>query len=105
MQAATVVVRLKREKGVVTQGCDVYIGRACLRGGWTLPRSKWANPFPAQKHGTTVHANNQYEEYLLARPDLLADLHELRGKILGCWCKPKACHGDVLARLANALPE
>jgi hypothetical protein len=24
-----------------------------------------------------------------------------RGKVLGCWCAPKACHGDVLARIAD----
>ena len=23
-------------------------------------------------------------------------MHELNGKILGCWCKPKQCHGDTL---------
>jgi hypothetical protein len=32
---------------------------------------------------------------------LLHDLHELKGKILGCWCSPKSCHGDVLSELAN----
>ena len=26
-------------------------------------------------------------------------LPELKGKSLGCWCKPEACHGDVLVRL------
>lgn len=26
---------------------------------------------------------------------------ELRGKVLGCWCAPKMCHGDVLAELAE----
>jgi len=25
----------------------------------------------------------------------------LRGKILGCYCAPLACHGDILARIAN----
>lgn len=28
----------------------------------------------------------------------------MRGKTLVCWCKPEACHGDVLAELA-ALPD
>jgi len=32
----------------------------------------------------------------------MAALPELRGKVLGCWCAPKACHGDVLVSLANA---
>ena len=36
------------------------------------------------------------------RFDLLAQLHTLKGKRLACWCKPKACHGDVLAKLADA---
>lgn len=26
---------------------------------------------------------------------------ELKDQILGCWCKPLACHGDVLARIAD----
>ena len=30
---------------------------------------------------------------------------ELRGKVLGCWCSPKACHGDVLAEIANSMPQ
>jgi hypothetical protein len=24
--------------------------------------------------------------------------------VLGCWCAPKACHGDVLASIANDEP-
>jgi hypothetical protein len=31
----------------------------------------------------------------------MADIGELTGKVLGCWCAPKACHGDVLVKLAN----
>ncbi len=45
----------------------------------------------------------KFEEYLLTRPDLLRDLKaELQGKVLGCWCKPAKCHGDVLARYADS---
>lgn len=32
---------------------------------------------------------------------LLKDLHELKGKTLGCFCKPLSCHGDILVRLAD----
>jgi len=28
-----------------------------------------------------------------------SDLDSLRGKNLGCWCKPDACHGDVLLEI------
>lgn len=72
---------------------DVYIGRG----------SKWGNPFHIGRNGTRAEVIEKYEVYFLRRSDLLAALHELRGKILGCHCAPCACHGDVLARLANAV--
>ena len=28
---------------------------------------------------------------------------ELKGKKLGCFCKPKACHGDVIAEWLNKM--
>jgi hypothetical protein len=28
---------------------------------------------------------------------------ELKGKTLGCFCKPLACHGDVLAYIADSI--
>lgn len=31
----------------------------------------------------------------------LSELEELYGKRLGCWCKPKRCHGDALAEAAE----
>lgn len=103
------VVRLQRKGGQVVQSCDVYIGRRWTMGGWNLPQSKWANPFTARKAGSAAEAVRLYEEdHLSKRPDLLAELGELRGKTLGCWCKKKPsdpCHGDVLVRLVNATPE
>jgi hypothetical protein len=30
---------------------------------------------------------------------------ELRGKVLGCWCKPLDCHGDVLKAVADETAE
>ena len=60
------------------------------------------NPFVIGKDGTRDEVIKKYEAWLLAQPALLAALPELRGKTLGCWCAPQACHGDVLARLAEA---
>ena len=40
---------------------------------------------------------------ILNRPELLDALHELKGKRLGCYCKPAACHGDVLVELVKEL--
>lgn len=70
---------------------DVYIGRP----------SKWGNPFVIGKHGSRTEVITKYEIWLLYQSDLIASLHELRGKCLGCWCAPAPCHGDVLVRLAN----
>lgn len=33
----------------------------------------------------------------------MKDLHELKGKVLGCWCAPNSCHGDVLTELADLI--
>jgi hypothetical protein len=71
---------------------DVYIGRP----------SKWGNPFVIGRDGTRDDVIARYEAWLLEQPELVAALPELAGKTLGCWCAPRACHGDVLARLANA---
>lgn len=30
-------------------------------------------------------------------------LHELNGKVLGCWCAPGPCHGDVLVELFETM--
>ena len=38
-----------------------------------------------------------------ARARMLAEIGELKGKNLACWCKPgDPCHGDVLLSLARA---
>ena len=79
------VVHCKREPH------DLYIGRP----------SKWGNPFVIGQDGTREQVVAKYEAWLLTQPELMEALPELKGKVLGCWCSPRACHGDVLARLAN----
>ena len=102
LRVMTMVVRLKRRNGELIQGCDVYIGRQISRGGWDLPASKWANPFTVAACGTAAEAVRRYEAYVRGKPELMASVRELRGKVLGCWCKPGPCHGDVLVALADA---
>lgn len=79
---------------------DVYIGRP----------SKWGNPFTHKKDNKTlakhiVSSRNEaieaYREWINNGEGkyLLNDLHELKDKVLGCWCKPQPCHGDILAEL------
>ena len=71
---------------------DVYIGRG----------SVWGNPFTV-KEMCREAAIEAYREYITKqldqRPELVTQLLALKGKRLGCFCKPKACHGDVLLDL------
>lgn len=64
-------------------------------------RTKWGNPFIIPRHGDRATVIAKYRDWIKTRPDLLAALHELRGKDLMCWCAPLACHGDVLIELCN----
>jgi len=65
--------------------------------------SKWGNPFVIGRDGTRIEVITKYLAHLERHPELLAALHELRGLRLGCWCKPRDCHGDILAELADSL--
>lgn len=81
----TSVVHCKRSQ------YDVYIGRP----------SKWGNPFEIGKDGNRKEVIEKYKQWFWTQPELVTSVHDLRGKVLGCWCKPKECHGDFLAELAN----
>jgi len=80
---------------------DIYIGRP----------SKWGNPFSHIPGRGEIEVPNREEairQYRLWITEgegmhLLKDLPELRDKRLACWCKPQACHGDVLVELTNNL--
>lgn len=80
------VVHCKREK------YDVYIGRP----------SKWGNPYILGRDGTREGVVDLYDAYIRGNPKLMSEIGELRGKVLGCWCHPKKCHGEILVELANA---
>lgn len=79
------VVHCKKEK------YDVYIGRP----------SKWGNPFVIGRDGTREECIEKFRNSIQNNPSLLREVENLRGLVLGCWCAPLACHGDVLVELAN----
>ena len=79
---------------------DVFIGRG----------SKWGNPFTHIKDKLTLathivetreEAIEKYREYILDNEELMNSLDELDGKVLGCYCKPLSCHGDILLELIS----
>ena len=89
----------------------VYIGRP----------SMWGNPFASVYavpiwHTDVIRVSDPiaaYKEWLdgrkhkglnqKQRKQVLENVHTLRGKTLLCFCKPKPCHGDVLAEMADRV--
>lgn len=61
----------------------------------------WGNPFKEGLDGTREEVIEKYRSYILGNERLMGMLPQLRDKVLGCWCAPKACHADVLLELAN----
>lgn len=79
---------------------DIFIGRG----------SKWGNPYTHIKDRQTLadhivdtreEAIESYRDYILNNEDLMNSLSELEGKVLGCYCKPQSCHGDILLELLS----
>lgn len=89
------VVHCKREP------YDVYIGRTGRRNG------AFGNPFVMRSEDERQEVIEKFENYARAQimfdPAYHANVKALYGKVLGCWCAPKACHGDVLLKLAGEL--
>jgi len=81
------VVNLRRER------FDVYIGRG----------SKWGNQFVIGRDGDRAEVIRKYREWILRNDYLLGCLGELKDKVLGCYCKPLPCHGDVLVELVERV--
>ena len=82
------VVNIRKE------GCDFYIGRPSPLG----------NPFIIGKDGTRDDVIQKYEVYIRDNKELLRIVELLpNNAVLGCYCKPKACHGDVIIKLYKEM--
>jgi len=71
---------------------DVYIGRPSI----------WGNPFKIENGCTREQSISKYKKYLLENFWLVEMAREqLKDKVLGCWCRPQACHGDLLVEICE----
>jgi len=78
------VVHCKKDK------YTVYIGRPSIFG----------NPFTIGKDGTREEVIEKFEAYARTNINLLLAIKKLHNSdILGCWCAPKPCHGDIIIKL------
>ena len=89
---------------------NVYIGRKRIVfiDGQRFPPndSTFANPFKIGKNCNTLEESiEKYKKHLMTlietNPNVKKELSSLKGKTLGCWCKPKPCHGDILLKLID----
>ena len=91
----TKVVNLRKEP------YDVYIGRAGHgQDGY------FGNPFPMSNEMERAYVLKQYKDYFLKRvaedEEFCKRVLGLKGKVLGCFCVPKACHGHVIAEWVDS---
>ena len=78
---------------------NVYIGRA------TDGKGEWGNPFKLKDFNfDRLKVLALYEVYLRTNKDLFERVVNLKDKVLGCWCSPERCHGEVLHHLAGNIP-
>lgn len=85
----TKIINVKHSK------CDVFIGRP----------SPWGNPFRRGIDGDKKEVIRKFLEWLPQQKELMDNLESLRGQRLGCYCKPKFCHGDVYLYLLGESDE
>jgi hypothetical protein len=89
----TTVVNIYKEP------CDQYCGRVGKgQDGY------FGNPF---KNKSRLENIEDFKVYFYDRlnkdPEFKQKIHELKGKRLGCFCKPQACHADIIAEYLNSL--
>jgi len=84
---------------------DVYIGRSKdpKKGKWGNPYSHEEGTLAEYKVATREEAVECFRKYLLKNVDLMKQILTLKGKVLGCWCKPKSCHGDIIVEFINKI--
>ena len=100
-----VVVNLRedtlRVETAMRNGVYVYIGRPSW---WGNPFTWKVSPSNPQWVPDRAAAIRRYEEKMRCELDRHREaILALEGKVLGCYCKPLACHGDVLVKLWHEL--
>ena len=87
-----------------------YIGRSgvVFINNERFPKitSQWANQFTVKKEGRDK-CLELYEAWVREKikKEGTEELKKLKNKVLGCWCKPEKCHGDILIKILNEIEE
>lgn len=93
------VVNIYKDKNAI------YGGRGKRGTIPPYPTYGWlGNPFPVEDFGLEM-CLHLYEAYFLKRVEVDENFRlaviGLKGKTVGCFCKPKPCHLDIVAKWVN----
>lgn len=108
VKVANIRPKYKNLKEWMEDPNNVYIGRAGIVfiDGERFPKkpSVWANPYKEKIEGRE-RCLELYETWLREKikKEGCHELLALKDKVLGCWCKPKDCHGDILLKVLNSI--
>jgi hypothetical protein len=64
----------------------------------------WGNPYVVGEDGDRPTCIASFRVYFLRKRGLHERLGELKGKVLGCYCYPEACHGHELIEFIRERP-
>lgn len=80
---------------------DILIDRTTPFGN---PWSHKDNTLAQFKVETRKESLDAFRAHLNANKDLQEKIKPLKGKTLGCWCKPgNSCHGDIIAEFLDGV--
>ncbi len=88
----------KNHKSNMRTYTPVKLGYSLVKPGYTPVKLGYSLVKPGY---TLDESLAKYRQYIESTPELTKRLHELKGKTLGCWCKPNRCHGDILVELVE----
>lgn len=88
--------------------CEIYVGRAG-KG----EKGTFGNPFTLREHGkdALLLFKFYFRGRLMLDPEFTMAVAELRGKKLGCFCRPRKgfqgqllCHAQIIAGWLDGVP-
>src|SRR6185312_9595194 len=89
----TKVVHCKKEK------YDVLIDRSTIYGNPYSHKKGTKAKFITKSRKESIKC---FRKWIYTQPELIKQAKkELKDRILGCWCKPKAFHGDIWVEILD----
>lgn len=85
---------------------DVYIGRPSVWGNdYSHKHDSVAKFYCLTREAAIEYYERDLRELLTQEREFVIEnfLRPIAGKVLGCWCAPKPCHGEVLIKICREV--